>query len=100
MSSPTQTAFYHSAEWLKCRAAYIKSVGGLCERCADRGAIVPGYIVHHREWITEQNITDPNVLLSFDNLEYLCLDCHNRVHGKEKIKRYEVGSDGKIIIKA
>ena len=69
-------AFYKSAAWLHCREAYIEHVHGLCERCHR-----PGYIVHHKIYLTPDNIADPDVALNFDNLEYLCLDCHNREHG-------------------
>ncbi len=91
-----QRAFYHSAAWQKCRAAYIAYVGGLCERCKMKGIIKPGYIVHHKEWITMDTIQDPSVLLSFDNLEYLCQDCHNREHHGAK-RRYSVSSDGVVM---
>ena len=69
-------AFYKSGAWLKCRAAYIQSVFGLCEKCGR-----PGWIVHHKIKLTPGNINDPNVTLNWDNLEYLCQDCHNSVHG-------------------
>ena len=64
---------YKTSAWLKCRAAYIKSVGGLCERCLARGEIKPGYIVHHKVHLTPWNITDTSITLNWDNLEYLCL---------------------------
>ena len=76
MAKEFAKAFYKSAAWQDCRAAYIKSVFGLCERCQR-----PGWIVHHKEKLTPGNINDPNVTLSFENLEYLCQDCHNYVHG-------------------
>lgn len=72
--------FYHSKEWKKTRAAYIASVGGLCERCLKRGIIKPGYIVHHKHYITADNINDPSITLNWDNLEYLCFDCHQEEH--------------------
>jgi len=31
--------------------------------------------------LTPANIGDPNVTLAWDNLEYLCQECHNREHG-------------------
>lgn len=92
-----QRAFYKSSAWLRCRSAYIKKVGGLCERCLARGYYVPGYIVHHKEYINLDNITDPSVLLSFDNLEYLCEKCHNQEHFGMK-KRYRVNADGSVTI--
>ena len=100
MRDPRQVSFYHSAAWLKCRAAYIKSVNGLCERCKARGIYRPGYIVHHLVHLGPDNLDDPSILLSWDNLEYLCMDCHNLEHfGSGNEKRYEVTFDGKILPK-
>ena len=90
-----QRAFYKSKAWQRCRASYIAKVGGLCERCLSRGFYVPGYIVHHKEYIDLGNITDPSVLLCFDNLEYLCEKCHNQEHFGEK-KRYVINADGSV----
>lgn len=39
-----------------------------------------GYIVHHKCYIDANNIYNPEVTLNFDNLELLCLDCHNKEH--------------------
>lgn len=36
-----------------------------------------GYIVDHIKGLTPGNITDPSIALNHDNLQYLCLDCHN-----------------------
>jgi hypothetical protein len=70
------TKFYHSGAWLDCRGKYIQSVLGLCSRCNGIG-----YIVHHKITLTPDNINDPNVTLNWNELEYLCLDCHNKEHG-------------------
>lgn len=76
--------FYDSSAWRKCRASYISKRqgidGGMCERCRER----PGYIVHHKIAITPANINDPDVSLSFRNFEYVCQECHNKAHGKDK----------------
>ena len=95
--------FYKSSAWKRCRAGYIKSVGGLCERCLTDGKIVSGYIVHHKEHLTEDTIHNPEVSLSWSNLEYLCLDCHNKEHfQKEKIVNDDVMFDdyGNLIEKS
>lgn len=94
-----QKAFYNSAAWEQCRMSYISKVGGLCERCKAQGIIKPGYIVHHKIYITPDNIQNPDVLLNHDNLEYLCQDCHNAEHTTKKIKRYVVDENGKIFAK-
>jgi len=100
MRNPEQVAFYHTAAWKKCRESYAASVGGLCERCSAKGIIRAGSIVHHRNWITAQNINDPEILLSFENLELLCLDCHNEEHyGSAGDRRYYVDRDGQVKIK-
>jgi hypothetical protein len=60
--------FYTSKEWVACREAYAASVFYLCERCKR-----PGYIVHHKNPITDENVSDPNITLNWDNLELLCI---------------------------
>jgi 5-methylcytosine-specific restriction endonuclease McrA len=77
--------FYNSAAWKKCRASYIQSVFGLCERCGE-----PGHIVHHKVYIDWENINNPYVTLNHDNLEYLCQTCHN----KEHFERYSPVREG------
>ena len=88
-------AFYKSAAWRDCREAYSNRVGGLCERCLRKGIYRPGVIVHHKVYLTEDNIRDPEVALNFDNLELLCIDCHNEEHEKVRL-RYKVDEFGRI----
>ena len=89
-------AFYLSPAWKKTRTAYAKSVGGLCEECLRSGLYKPGEIVHHKTALTPANINDPSVTLSWDNLEYLCRDCHGRRHASEK--RYTIDESGRVTI--
>lgn len=72
--------FYKSSEWKKLSEAYAKSVNYLCERCIKKGIYKCGHIVHHKIYLTDDNYTDPNISLNWDNLEYLCMDCHNNEH--------------------
>ena len=88
--------FYLSMAWKRCRAAYIKKAGGLCERCLQKGLVVPGEIVHHRIHLTPQNINDPTVTCSFENLELVCRECHADEHARLK-KRYVIDEDGRVI---
>lgn len=88
-------SFYKSKQWQDCRAAYLKSVGGLCERCLARGLYVPGVIVHHKRHITPETIDDPTVTLDFGNLELLCRDCHGDQHrGFER--RWRIDESGRV----
>jgi hypothetical protein len=82
MAQDFAKAFYNSKAWKDCRDGYIKSVFGLCERCPK-----PGYIVHHIIELTPENINDPDITLNWDNLEYLCLECHNSAHGDSGVVR-------------
>ena len=45
-----------------------------------RDAVNHGTIVHHKQHLNMQNINNPAITVSFDNLELLCLDCHNKEH--------------------
>jgi 5-methylcytosine-specific restriction endonuclease McrA len=76
----------------------MRSVGGLCERCLKKGLIVPGEIVHHKVYISPDNINDPAITLNPDNLELLCRDCHAEEH-MDRRKRYKLDNLGRVIIK-
>ncbi|GBF73223.1 hypothetical protein PA598K_01508 [Paenibacillus sp. 598K] len=72
---PWAKSFYNSTAWKRCRESYIKTVHGLCERCG-----APGKIVHHKVYLTPQNIDNPAISLNHELLEYVCQDDHNREH--------------------
>ena len=104
MAKEWTNGFYTSKEWRKTRDAYYRIQCGRCERCMAEvlaGArrvedINPGIIVHHKKELTPENINDPAVALSFDNLELLCDEHHNRQH-KAKAKRYTFDAKGNLI---
>lgn len=91
--------FYSSYAWKQTRKAYAKSKGGLCERCLEFGIITPGTSVHHIIALTDDNVSDPTISLSFDNLMLLCDNCHYSVEGKKIERRYLVDEFGKVITK-
>lgn len=70
------SAFYNSKEWRRVSAAYMSSKAYICERCGK-----PAQICHHKTWLNGSNVNDPSIALSFDNLEALCIECHNAEHG-------------------
>ena len=102
--------FYGSRAWKKCRATYKAYRGGLCERCLAKGLYNAGVIVHHKNYITPENITDPEILLDWNNLELLCRACHNEEHEVQQhrhtyqqkhragvsARRWTVAADGSI----
>lgn len=86
-------SFYKSTTWQKCRDAFMAEKLWTCERC---GAVAE--IVHHKKYITPNNIDDPAITLSWDNLEALCRDCHNKEHFRaEYEQRYRFDANGNIV---
>ena len=95
MSCGERSKFYSSRVWKETRTAYKKSVGGLCERCKKKGMIVPGETVHHKIYLTDENLNDLSISLDFGNLELVCRECHAAEHGNPK--RYKVMADGSVV---
>lgn len=54
----------------------MSSKSYICERCG-----APAVICHHKIWLNDENVHDPTVALNPENLEALCLECHNAEHG-------------------
>ncbi len=73
--------FYNSARWKRCRNSYIQQRimidGGMCEECHEQA----GFIVHHKITLDESNINNPDITLNYENLSYVCKDCHDRFEG-------------------
>lgn len=92
--------FYNSKEWDKVRELKMQQQYGLCERCGDIAKIV-----HHKIYLTPYNINDTNISLNLDNLECLCLICHNKEHGyfnaneDDDDYEYEFDEHGNIVAK-
>ena len=62
------------------------------ERCGR-----PARIVHHRRYITPQNIHDPSVTLDWANLEALCQECHNKEHSPTEHSTAIFDSSGEMV---
>ena len=102
--------FYKTPRWKKTRVLYALSKYGLCERC-NRPIYMTGVndyipkekrlkgIVHHKEHLNEMNYTNEEIAYAFDNLELLCVDCHNKIHFKSEITRdgYSFDEEGNLI---
>jgi len=91
---------YTTKLWKKNRIAYAMSKYCLCERCGQpiymSGASdyipkenrVKG-IVHHKIYLTDNNYTNDDIAYNWDNLELLCLECHNKEHMTSLVTRDE-----------
>ena len=93
---PFAESFYKSKAWQRTRDAYARSVGGLCECCRSHGLITAGEIVHHKIHITPENISNPEITLSYSNLEALCRQCHGEAHS-DRVHRYTVDPLGRVV---
>ena len=74
---PWAESFYKSTAWKRTRFALLVDRNFTCERCGRRASMV-----HHKRYLTENNIGDPEITLGFDNLEALCETCHQNEHHK------------------
>lgn len=66
---------YDSRKWRRVRKSYLESKNYICERCGQ-----PATIVHHKKYLTESNVDNAEIAYNFENLEALCLACHNLEH--------------------
>ena len=75
MSKGVLARFYHSKAWELCRDATMQERNFICEKCGR-----PAIILHHKVFLTEENVNDPDIALNPDNLEALCHRCHDEIH--------------------
>lgn len=77
---------YNGWRWRKLAKAYAKSQCYICERCKNKSFAGTGkpahFIVHHKKHLNPDNVLDDNVVYGWDNLELLCIYCHNAVHSQ------------------
>ena len=88
--------FYNSKKWKMARALKIASEHGICERCGKSYASKQ-LIVHHKIYLTPQNINDENISLNQDNLECVCKFCHNEEHLKDTNRIIYFDENGNVI---
>ncbi len=98
IDNPEISKKYNSIKWRKTRKIKLLSVNGLCERCLKKELYSPAIIVHHREYINESNFMIDEVFYNLDNLEALCLKCHNEEHFK-KPEEFYFDEDGNVLKK-
>jgi 5-methylcytosine-specific restriction endonuclease McrA len=96
MAKSVTGRFYHSKAWETCRQSYLVT-HSLCERCLAKGRIVPAKIVHHKIYLDDRLVNDPEIALNHENLEAVCVDCHNKEHFGEKVEpRWSISSEGEL----
>lgn len=100
----TRQEFYQTKVWKQQRQYIWLKQHCLCARC-NRAVYVDGIskwipkekrlkgIVHHKEYLTDVNFNDNDIALNENNLEGLCIDCHNNEHFKSTSTRNDVMFD-------
>jgi 5-methylcytosine-specific restriction endonuclease McrA len=71
--------FYQSAPWRNLRRLKLAQ-DPLCEPCREKARYVPAKQVHHRK----PRRTHPDLALDIDNLQSVCIPCHNRLEPRGK----------------
>lgn len=74
--------FYRSKEWKKIREYIFNKHHGLCADCGKAGEEV-----HHKIFLTPDNINNPDITTGEKNLVLLCKDCHALRHRKIETTR-------------
>ena len=85
MAKDFSRAFYKSAAWKETREFIFNRDKGLCQDCLNKGMITPGKEVHHKIFLTADNINQPQITLCADNLILLCKECHSNRHNKREV---------------
>lgn len=91
----TLDTFYQSKEWRAFRELVIM------QRMTPEGFVIDevtgkpilkafDIILHHKEFLTEDNVNDANVSLNPDNIQIVSHRTHNYIHNKLGYKRREI----------
>jgi len=74
---------YQNTVWRKERENYMHE-HPICEECWKKGKITPATDVHHIKSPFQNGEINWNLLVSWDNLESLCKECHGEIHAKQQ----------------
>ncbi|MGQ8823670.1 HNH endonuclease [Bacillus sp. NA_146.1] len=84
--------FYKSKEWKALRLIAIRRAKNECEHCKQKGKVTTRDTVDERGRKMKMDVnhikpvkTHPHLALDLNNLEYLCVRCHNIADGKDKM---------------
>ena len=76
MAKEWAKSFYQSVSWKDTRDFIMAKYNFMCQKCRQN----PAEIVHHKIWLTPQNINDPFITLNEENLIPVCRECHSLIH--------------------
>ena len=110
MSYGARKQFYQSKAWKTSRRAIWLKQNCLCAICG-RPVYVDGLtdfidkpnrrtgIVHHKEELTNSNVSIDSIALGEDNLIGVCKECHEQLHHQDVAtrKNYFFDEDGNLV---
>lgn len=84
--------FYQSKEWRALRLIVIERDNHECQHCKEQGKLTTANTINKYGRKTKMDVnhkkplrTHPHLALTLDNLEYLCIYCHNIADKKEEL---------------
>jgi 5-methylcytosine-specific restriction enzyme A len=77
-----RTAFYKTKQWEKVRVLALRRDHGQCVPCDKQGKTTPANIIDH---IIPYEVA-PDLGLTLDNLQTICIACHNRKTHEDRRK--------------
>ncbi len=91
LTKTQRRTFYNSMAWRKKRDAIMRRDHFECQRCKAMGKVALDeyelnknnrkkikLVVHHKKELANY----PELSLDDENLETLCVECHNEIHGR------------------
>ena len=79
--TPELQRFYGTKAWQDLRMVRIMQEHGHCQRCGkDFSDDLSQLIAHHKEHLTPQTLSKPDIALNPDNVEIVCKKCHAYYH--------------------
>ncbi|MGF3103663.1 HNH endonuclease [Rossellomorea sp. DUT-2] len=76
--------FYNCRKWRNLRKKALERDNNECQRCKRKGKVtLTSLQVHHKKEVK----THPQLALSMENLETLCIHCHNDEHDRLEINK-------------
>ena len=88
--------FYKSREWMALRKKAIERDNYECQHCKKKGKITTRNTPNNKGKPMKMDVNHikpireyPHLALVLDNLEYLCVYCHNIADGKDEMIRYK-----------
>lgn len=90
--SPELQRFYASKRWRELRDVLIIQRHGVCDRCGkDYSDDTSQLIAHHKEHLTDETLSIPEVAVDPENIEIVCYKCHSHYHPEKGfVKRKQV----------